>query len=82
MPRLIDADALICNPEFCGPCNRAARTAVICSPTIDAEPVRHAYWHELLGCGYTVCSACDFIPYSIKDKYCPHCGAKMDLKED
>ena len=39
---------------------------------------RKAYWQELLGCGYTVCSACDFIPYSISDKYCPNCGAKMD----
>lgn len=47
-------------------------------PTIEAEPVRHAYWQELLGCGYTVCSACDYIPYSIHDKFCPNCGAKMD----
>ena len=47
-----------------------------------AEPVKHAYWQELLGCGYTVCSACDFIPYSVNDKYCPNCGAKMDAKED
>lgn len=45
---------------------------------VEAEPVRHAYWKDLLGCGYTVCSACDFIAYSIKDKYCPNCGAKMD----
>ena len=59
-----------------------AETLVEETPAVDAEVVRHAYWHELLGCGYTVCSACDFIPYTVADKYCPNCGAKMDGEQN
>ena len=53
-------------------------------PTIEAEPIRHGHWDII----YT-----DNIPYAYRcslcgttriDKvyYCPHCGAKMDLKEE
>lgn len=51
------------------------------APPVDAVQVVHAYWREHLGEGYTGCSKCDFIPYSIRDNYCPNCGAKMDLQE-
>lgn len=56
------------------------------APTIEAMPVRHGEWYEIVthnGCtpDYDcVCSRCgkSGIAYY---KYCPHCGAKMDLEE-
>lgn len=67
------------------------------APTIDAEPVRHGHWvksSEYKGdniSGYTdihwVCSECgeeaivnEWYVYDLTD-YCPHCGAKMGLKD-
>ena len=58
-------------------------------PVIEAEPVRHAKWFEMIESvedGYTGeyyeeiyynCMNCD---YATTDKtpYCPNCGAKMD----
>ena len=89
--RLIDANALIKGFEAAGLGDHSLIESVLAAgvyagienaPTIDAVPVVHAYWKEHLGEGYTGCSKCDFIPYSISDNYCPNCGAKMDLKEE
>ena len=56
------------------------------APTIEAEPVRHGRWinepcehfgmiaHTHKDCGYTYASYAED-----GDKYCPNCGAKMDL---
>lgn len=55
--------------------------------TVDAEPVRHGKWVEN-GSGYDwyfECSECrckDGYPIKDRYKYCPHCGAKMDLDKD
>lgn len=52
-------------------------------PTVDAEPVRHGRWKMRIG--YAVdyaCSACKCrLPFGLdtNTKYCPSCGAKMDL---
>lgn len=52
--------------------------------TVDAEPVRHAYWYDSEFDGFAGCSHChkevtseEFPPTY---DYCPHCGAKMDLE--
>lgn len=50
-------------------------------PTVDAEPIRHGKWKlvvEQVGNGYEVCSCCGYHHFGGDDKYCPHCGAKMD----
>lgn len=57
--------------------------------TIDAEPVRHGKWiehHEpytWMGYTYWSCSECGFEcgyekDITIRTKYCPHCGAKLE----
>ena len=61
-------------------------------PTIDL-PVKHGRWKENKY-GYITCSVCDGFPLEAmtgslitmlyepyESEYCPHCGAKMDLKE-
>ena len=65
------------------------------APTINAEPVRHGRWideiepNAVTASGREIhvfrCSACDFT-WANKTavlhyfKYCPNCGAKMDLE--
>ena len=62
------------------------------APAIDAEPVRHGRY-EFIGMDmlagtrsfrFGTCSECkQRINFAYKhNKYCPNCGAKMDLKED
>lgn len=52
------------------------------SPTIDAEPVRHARWNEYQG--GNICSKCNKdalcngIEEEVKSNFCPNCGARMD----
>ena len=65
-----------------------AVNAIECAPTVNAEPVRHATWGKGICCGFVGCSEChdvfinsDWL-HDGKWKYCPNCGAKMDLKED
>lgn len=50
--------------------------------TIDAEAIRHGSWEWLFD-GY-YCSECDHRVRNMKrkPKYCEHCGAKMDAKEE
>jgi len=63
---------------------------VMAIQTVDAEPVRHGEWHEPEKDGsyvydkraYAKCSVCggvEFLGY--KKKYCPNCGAKMEVDE-
>jgi hypothetical protein len=54
------------------------------APTIEAEPVWHGHWRKILvpkkWNGPVVrCSECNFGGYT-GSKYCPDCGAKMDLE--
>ena len=56
------------------------------APTIEAEPVRHGKWiveaedwrHQI---EWVKCSQCDF-PTFTAYKYCPNCGALMEIKND
>ena len=88
--RLIDGEKLI---EYCN--NQKVKTIdandIARFPTIDAAPVKHGKWIENEGfdgdCYYT-CSVChcdwttiDGTPTENNMRYCPECGAKMDLEE-
>lgn len=54
--------------------------------TYDAQEVRHGRWRLTeLGDSVYKCSNCGFIRDSYlleEDKFCPHCGAKMDEVEE
>ena len=53
------------------------------APTIDAVPVVHAKWIDAREyCGDYMCSNCDALYGTNKFKYCPNCGAKMDLEDE
>ena len=62
------------NPEIC--------TQEINSiPAADVAPVRHGRWVYPIGMAWNyVCSECGKSIGVIKHKYCPNCGAKMDLE--
>ena len=50
---------------------------------IHAAPVVHGSWvpfHSQAAGDIWYCSACE-IGFAARVKYCPNCGAKMDLKE-
>lgn len=52
-------------------------------PTVDAVPVVHGRWmpfHSEAAGDIQYCSACE-IGFDAKMDYCPHCGAKMDIKD-
>lgn len=61
-------------------------TAIDECKTVDAAPVVHGKWttkrtqeHD----GEWYCTVCDYEPIVMSDdmKYCPGCGAKMDLEK-
>lgn len=53
------------------------------STTIEAEPVRHGKWEEYQIPHIICCSECDYgTCVDEKTKFCPNCGAKMDLEEE
>ena len=62
-----------------------ASIAIGAVPAVDAEPVRHGRWiylNESVFPDYA-CSLCGCISIFVADaKYCPRCGAKMDLEDD
>ena len=67
--------------EYCveGPCH--------CEELIEYEPVRHGYWENANGRPKTYirkCSVCGkeayFCGRGCSYKFCPNCGAKMDLE--
>lgn len=91
MPRYIDADLILPEmeskfdmQELYLPAN-FQEFIVDEIPTADVAPVRHGYWvkekRDVLI--HWHCSACKECFYLDKPnaEYCPHCGAKMDLKE-
>ena len=52
------------------------------APVADAEPVAHGRWvpiHSQAAGNIWYCSACE-IGFAARMKYCPNCGAKMDLE--
>ena len=53
-------------------------------PAADVQPVRRGYWKKTNDIFYRYCSVCGTktdIAYSNVAKFCPKCGAKMDLPE-
>ena len=94
--RPIDADAL--RRKICAACEeRLACTDMgnICfevaciddEPTIEAEPVRHAYW-EPSEVGEYHCTNCgvecdiDEFHKALLNSFCGNCGARMDGGDD
>ena len=58
------------------------------APTIEAEPVKHGRWikpTKINGRSFNIvhCSVCVGVPCGVDEntRYCPNCGAKMDLEE-
>lgn len=52
-------------------------------PVADVVEVKHGYWVEYQIPNLVCCSECDW-GTGVEEKffkYCPNCGAKMDLKE-
>lgn len=72
-----------CNPgTFSESCYADAIETVINFPAADVEPVRHGRWGDngvpdsmLRGC-----TVCEFSCGASSFRYCPNCGAKMDLE--
>ena len=67
---------------------------VINAPTVDAVPVVHGHWFSLTDCSNAgvYCSVChkkvwkeDYAwcnrKNKLRSKFCPNCGAAMDLEE-
>ena len=83
MSRLIDADALWLVTE--GDHQYYEKFEIDDAPTIEAEPIRHEHWDEVLEQPYFrkqyCCSACQRKGYKTWN-YCPECGAKMDEEEE
>lgn len=64
-----------------------AMDAVKNAPAADVVPVRHGHWIEIedgkIG-HLRECSSCEewaLFYYGYTAKYCPNCGARMDLKD-
>lgn len=88
MPEYIDrekycAEVCRCNKEKCD----KSKCPVWNAPAADVAPVVYGKWelrHEGYG-HYWECSVCHTNPciYVTRNtKFCPNCGAKMDLEDD
>lgn len=87
MGRLIDADEYCQNQcAYKGQCSGTQRSAcsITAMPTVDAVPVVHGKW-----CWegrFKACSCCgSYVEWDETLgadfwKFCPHCGARMDLE--
>jgi len=66
-------DRIYTKMDFCGWLDDA--------PTVEAVPVRHGRWKDKDG-GIATCSVCGdrWGVWSVM-KYCPNCGARMDVKD-
>lgn len=83
--RLIDADEIIKRSHDViignGTKHRCFDTTLIHEiPTVDAEPVRHGMWITKSTGGefFDCCSECGYVEWDAPNKYCPHCGSRMD----
>ena len=84
MARLIDADAFfnrlnntVYDTDYgFGYSTQIIKAVLEQTKTVDAVPVVHGRWDRS---GY--CTVCDWWTcYGSEYKYCPNCGAKMDLE--
>jgi len=77
--RLIDADAIeyVQSENGCLD-DYAYRYDINEMPTVDAVEARpSAMWIDLDD--HVMCSSCGACHYGVDKKYCPHCGAKMEV---
>ena len=83
--RLIDGEKLI---EYCN--NQKVKTIdandIARFPTVDVAPVKHGKWEYIPSDGkfraILICSKCKkCVGEYDRYKFCPNCGAKMDLEE-
>lgn len=97
MSRLVDADTLKVQIDGldsifghedlkAGLIIGGALNAVDSAPTVDAVPVARGHWmpyyRDILQCSN--CKITTSVPYMgghYKYDYCPHCGAKMDVRD-
>ena len=97
MARYIDADKfhewVYPNWSYCAQNDDDFHEAIDAQPTADVAPVIHAHWEYRYDTGIYqtefLCSRCKGLieTYSctvdeVEYEYCPHCGAKMDEKEE
>lgn len=84
--RLIDADEMIKNLKAMKTMYDAIELDGMIkgleeSKTVDAEPVLHGRWiyHNVIPATCSVCGfSCGMYDDDSSDRYCSHCGAKMD----
>ena len=86
--RLIDADIMM---ELVGRLpfrnNEDIKNFIEVQPTVDAEPIRHGRWKKICENNFKCSECCAWyvttvFEEEIKDfRYCPNCGAKMDLTD-
>ena len=83
MAEYIEREMLIKDFQSCGASSEIIDAIVYrinLHEAADVAPVRHGRW---LIDGYTgkeFCSNCGDIPECFEPKFCPNCGAKMDLE--
>lgn len=94
MPEYIDRDKTIEEFKTCGAvftygvdvCNGVISRLLI-QPAADVAPVVHGKWENSKYMAATKCGVCgediflDYCEQFLEWKYCPICGAKMDLEE-
>ena len=52
-------------------------------PAADVAPVRRGHWLDgLEGSMLSICSVCGFTAGAYSHRYCPACGAKMEVPND
>ena len=80
MTRLIDADALMRDIARYHLSDGKFQHWVEVQPTVDAVPVRHGKWITKSTGGefFDCCSECGYVEWDAPNKYCPHCGSRMD----
>ena len=83
---LIDKDQIPWNVDGVGEIPVITKDEIEAMPTVDAVPVRHAYWirhedwEEEGGCGWE-CSECG-MGSEVDYKFCMRCGARMDERKE
>jgi rubrerythrin len=84
MPRYIDAEK-IKYTEYINGDVTVSKDLVEKIPTADVQEVKHGHWARL-GWDEWCCTCCGFVTTTEgswdkpTEKYCPNCGAKMDLE--
>lgn len=79
MPEYIEREAIVNNSMLHTWKKADLLKAIKDAPSVDVAPVRHGRWvANLPNPNYGRCSVCKE-PGNVWQKYCPNCGAKMDL---